>query len=201
MSKTVKNRRWNAEEFCQQIREDQKADLIQGAIYMASPENTDSNDLVGWVYAILRPFVRVRQLGRVFITRVAFRLDDENAPEPDLAFVRTDRLGLVERGRVMGPPDLAMEFVSPDSIERDYETKRALYQRHRVGEYWIIDEIDQKVILLRLNPRGVYREVRPRAGRLHSQVIPGFWLHPDWLWQDPLPLEPDILQQLLGQES
>jgi Uma2 family endonuclease len=200
MNKVARDLRWTFEEFCERIREDQKADLIQGAIYIASPENTDSNDLISWVIAFLRPFVRINKLGRIFFSRVAFRLDNDNAPEPDLAFVKTERLSLVERGRVMGPPDLAMEFVSPDSIERDYETKRALYQQFKVEEYWIIDEMEQRVTLLRLNRQGIYREIRPRGGELHSQVVPGFWLRLEWLWQDPLPLETEILQQLLGQD-
>ena len=29
------------------VHEDEKADLIDGVIYMASPENTDANDLFG----------------------------------------------------------------------------------------------------------------------------------------------------------
>ena len=43
-----------------------------------------------------------------------------------------------------------MEIVSPESIERDYETKGELYQDAGVEEYWIVDEVEQKVTLLRL---------------------------------------------------
>ncbi len=29
-----------------------------------------------------------------------------------------------------------------------------------------------------------------------SQVVEGFWLKVDWLWQEPLPLELDVLREL-----
>src|SRR5262245_60441127 len=109
------------DDFCQLVREDQKADLIDGVIYMASPENIDANDLQGWLVAVLRPYVRRRKLGRIYSSRVAVRLSDKNAPEPDLVFVRTEHVDRLRRGGVFGACDLAVEIVSPESVERDYE--------------------------------------------------------------------------------
>src|SRR5205809_264417 len=83
-------------------------------------------------------------------------------------------------------------IVSPDSVERDYVLKRAKYEQARVREYWIIDEFEQKVILLRLGTDGKYRGIRARRGELRSQVLHGFWLRPEWLWQRPLPMKLDI---------
>jgi Uma2 family endonuclease len=187
------------DDFCALVCGKQKADLIDGVIYMASPENTEAHDLFGWLYVILRLYVRRRRLGRIFGSRVACRLDDVNAPEPDLLFVASKNLGRVKRGAVEGSPDLAIEIVSPESVERDYDKKRRQYQRFKIPEYWIIDEDERKVTLLRLDARGKYREVAPRKGIFHSQVIDGFWLDPNWLWQDPFPDELDTLKQLLGQ--
>jgi Uma2 family endonuclease len=185
------------DDFCARVRDDQKADLIDGVIYMASPENVDANDLAGWLYAVMRIYAGKRKLGRVFISRVACRLDDKNAPEPDVFFVSAKHLGRIRRGGVDGPADLAIEVVSPESVERDYFKKRRQYQRFQIPEYWIVDEEEQKVTLLRLNAKGRYREVPARKGVYHSQVLEGFWLDPRWLWQDPRPDELDILQQLL----
>jgi hypothetical protein len=33
---------------------------------------------------------------------------------------------------------------------------------------------------------------------LRSQVLPGFWLRPEWLWQDPRPEEIVFLAAILG---
>src|SRR6185312_14212047 len=126
------------------------------------------NDLVGWFYTLMRVFARRKHLGKVFVSRVAFRLADKHGPEPDIAFVRGDHLDRVQRGYVAGPADLAVEVVSPDSVERDYYLKRELYEEYGIPEYWIIDEMDQSVTLLRLK-QGKYREVRPKKGELHSE--------------------------------
>jgi Uma2 family endonuclease len=186
-------------DFCAIVQDDQKADLIDGVIYMASPENLEANDLFGWLFTVVRVYVRRKNLGKVYGSRVACRLDDANAPEPDILFVAEKNRGRLHRGGVEGPPDLAIEIVSPESVERDYKKKRRQSQRFKIPEYWIIDEHEQQVTLLRLDARGKYREVDPRKGTFHSQMIEGFWLDPKWLWQDPFPDELEILKQLLAE--
>jgi Uma2 family endonuclease len=185
------------EDFCALVREDQKADLINGVIYMASPENTDANELYGWLFILMNLYARRKKLGKVYGSRVALRLADKHGPEPDIAFVLTEHLHRVKRGGVDGPADLAVEIVSPDSVERDYYLKRELYEQYRIPEYWIIDEMDQTVTLLRLKG-GKYREVRPKKGMYHSEVLEGFWLRPEWLWQEPRPDEVTTLEEILA---
>jgi Uma2 family endonuclease len=197
MSATSKTSFITFEDFRLMTSDGQKADLIDGVIYMASPDNTDANKLNVWLCTLMSIFARQRDLGQVFVTRVAFRLDDKNAPEPDIAFVRKDRLHLVKRGWVDGAPDLAAEIVSPDSVERDYGNKRDRYERSGVEEYWIVDELEERVTVLRLEENGRYREVRPEKGVLHSQALPGFCLRPEWCWQDPLPKELELLGEML----
>ena len=186
------------EDFRALVPDRQKADLIDGVIYMASPDHTDANDLFVWMISLIHSYVESKQLGRVFGSRVACRLDDSNGPEPDILFIRNEHTDRIHRGSVEGPPDLAIEIVSPESVERDYEKKRKQYQRAGIPEYWIIDEEEKTVLLLRLDARGRYREVRSRRGMLHSDALPGFWLDPKWLWQRPRPIALAILQQLLA---
>lgn len=185
-------------EFYEMVREDQKADLIDGVIHMASPESLEGNDLVGWVLVVLRLFVRQRNLGQVYFERVAFRLAEHQSPEPDIAFVRRDRLHLARYGFFDGPPDVAFEFVSPESVQRDYEVKRRKYEEAKVSEYWIIDEHMQTVQLLHAGTEGVYTETAPVDGRFESRAILGFYLRPEWLWQSPMPDEMQILLDMLA---
>jgi Uma2 family endonuclease len=186
------------DDFCALVRDDQKADLIDGVIYMASPaESIDENELLCWLLTVIRLYAREKSLGEVFTLRVACRLDDKNAPEPDILFVSTQHRGRIRHDCINGPPDLALEIVSPDSVERDYFKKRSQYQRFKFPEYWIVDEYEQKVTPLRLDAKGKYRQIRARKEVFHSQVLDGFWLDPRWLWQDPRPDELEILRQLL----
>jgi Uma2 family endonuclease len=193
--------RLSFDDFCKLIRDGQKADLINGAIYMSSPDNTDANRISGWLFTVMKLLALRQDAGEVFVSRVAFRLDEENGPEPDIAFVRKDQLHRVERGFVQGPPDLAVEIVSPESIERDYEAKRQQYETAGVTEYWILDEVQQKVTVLRLGRDRKYHEVRRAKGWLVSQVFPKFRILPEWLWQRPEPDPGEIVSQLLAPES
>ncbi len=185
------------DEFCLRVQDGQKADLIDGVIYMASPDNTDAGDLFVWLIRILADFCDERDLGKVLGSRIAFKLDDRNSPEPDIAIVLKENLNRVERGHVEGAADLAIEIVSPSSVERDYDTKRALYEKFQFPEYWIIDEELEKVTLLRLGPKG-YREVKLRKGVLVSQILPGFWFRPEWVWTQPRPRKTDVLAEILA---
>ena len=186
------------EDFCFLVKDGQKADLIDGVIYMASPDNTEAFRLSKWLLMLLDDFALERDLGEVFGFRVAFRLDEANAPEPDIGFVCKARLVRVKQGFFDGPPDAAFEIVSPESVERDYQKKRRQYEKFGVHEYWIVDEMEETLTLLRLNRKGKYQEVRPKDGVYRSDVIEGFRLDPAWLWQMPRPRRPTILAELLA---
>ncbi|MFN4258706.1 MAG: Uma2 family endonuclease [Gemmataceae bacterium] len=165
---------------------------------MASSENWDANQLLFWLSGLMFDFAEATNAGEVFGSRVALRLDDRNGPEPDVGFLRQEHNQRIQPGFISGPADLVIEIVSPDSVERDYVQKRQQYQDAGIPEYWIIDPLAEKVTLLRLGSTGKYREAKPRKEELHSQVLPGFWLRPDWLWQRPRPKKAEVLEQLLA---
>jgi len=70
--------------------------------------------------------------------------------EPDLVFLRPDRLKTL-KGQPMGA-DLVLEVVSEgeENRQRDYVEKRREYAEAGVGEYWIVDPQERKVIVLSL---------------------------------------------------
>ena len=186
-------------DFLELIREDQKADLLDGVIYLASPENADHNDLLRWLTVVLDLFIEERRLGRLTINKVAYRLSDRTAPEPDLAFVAANRLDRIKPGYVDGPPDLAVEIVSPDSVDRDYEEKRRRYEAAGVLEYWIIDPLESTATFL-VREGDAFVEQVSSEHVYQSRVLEGFELDTRWLWQRPLPATMPIVRRLLGEE-
>ncbi len=183
-------------DFLELIQEDQKADLIDGVIYVAPPESIDHNDMVFWLGTVLGLFIEERRLGHMTINKVAYRLSAKTAPEPDLAFVCTQRLGILKSGYVDGAPDLAIEFVSPDSVERDYHDKRRLYEAAGVAEYWIIDADETRATFLVRGPSG-FVEAALDETIFRSGAIPGFTIDTPLLWQRPLPATLPIVQAML----
>src|SRR5437899_139118 len=138
-------------EFYRLVPDGQKADLLDGVIYMASPDNDRSNDLNSFLDGLVRMYNDAERLGgRVFINRFAFRLTRYRAPEPDVGYVRKARLHLITRREMRGSPDVAVEVVSRDSRSRDYGLKKRIYEKAGVREYWIIDPIKKRAEFHRL---------------------------------------------------
>jgi Uma2 family endonuclease len=199
MSTAAKYQLYTFEEFCDLIPEGQKADLIDGVVYMASPDNIEHYSIYHWLSRLIADYLEeARIVGEIFGSRIAFRLGLTGGPEPDLGYVDGTRLHLVLKTYVDGPPDLAIEIVSPDSIERDYEKKRKQYEQAGVKAYWIIDPMKKKMTCFALNAQGKFKKVRPVGGRIHTDVIPGFWVRPTWFWQSPLPKKKDVLAEILS---
>ncbi len=115
---------------------------------------------------------------------------------PDLLFVARRRAALIRRMALDGPPDLAVEIVSPDSVERDWVTKRAEYERGGVREYWIVDPQHERFAAYALHGK-TYRAIRPDDdGRVRSRVLKGLHIRPEWLWRSPLPKVAAVLREL-----
>jgi Uma2 family endonuclease len=185
--------------FCAIIPDGQKADLLDGVIYVASPDSSSANVLASKLIGLIQMYDGARKLGgRVYGRRFAFQLSEIDAPEPDVAYVTRQRLDLVEDGRMDGGPDVAIEIVTRDSHHRDYVLKRRKYEEAGVSEYWIIDSVERTAQFLRLGGDRRYHAVRLENKRIfRSRVIEGFWLDVEWLTTGEF--EPyDCLQQLLA---
>ncbi len=69
----------------------------------------------------------------------------EEGVQPDLIFVRRDRLDIIGEDWIRGAPDLVVEILSPSTGSRDRGIKLKLYRRQGVGEYWIVDPDERAV--------------------------------------------------------
>jgi len=189
------------EDFYAFVSDGQKADLIDGVIYMASPDSRRANKLTLFLAGLFQGFVEARGIGGdVLGSRFAFRLSEFSAPEPDVAYVGPERVGLIGEGGMRGGPDIAVEIVSRESRHRDYDLKRQLYEEAGVSEYWIIDPIQKRVEFLLLE-QGRYQLAPLEQNRLfRSRALPGFWIDVDWLLADRLPPATRCLREILDAE-
>ncbi|MDR1576303.1 MAG: Uma2 family endonuclease [Treponema sp.] len=70
---------------------------------------------------------------------------DDTVVQPDLLVVcDRDRLG---KGSVNGPPDLAIEIVSPSNSHRELFAKLQIYLEAGVREYWVIEPEERRVMV------------------------------------------------------
>lgn len=186
------------DEFLDWCDEDTWAEWVNGEVQMVTPAGDEHQDLADFLTTILRQYVRQKKLG--WIRSAPFLMRLSNVPsgrEPDILFVREEHRDRVKRTYLDGPADLVIEIVSPESIARDRGDKFVEYEQAGVVEYWLLDPTRERAECYRLDARGMYRLIDPDANGIYrSQVVDGFWLRVEWLWQDPLPMEEDVLREI-----
>ena len=180
-----------------------KGDLIDGHAIIDRSTSVLHERLFGLLFFVLKGYTQEKGLGEVFGSRTTMRVDDENGYEPDVLFIRADRLDILDVKDARAPVDLAVEIVSPSSGKRDRETKFAGYERVGVPEYWLVDPVRREAAFYRLDgepyrPGGAYRAVPLAGGVFESAAVAGFRLDPQALFQDPLPSALGLLNGLLG---
>jgi Uma2 family endonuclease len=186
------------EDFFVLVPDGQKADLIDGAIYMASPDSTRNDQIGGFIRFLVQGYAEVKKLGMVFGSRFTFELSDIRAPEPDVAFVKNQRLHLLKKNKMVGGPDVAVEIVSPDSRHRDYFEKRLLYETAGVLEYWIIDPLQHRAEFHRLEEAAFRLAALEENSIFRSQALEGFWIDVEWLFAEELPSAFESLRKILS---
>ena len=150
-------------------------EYVNGEIIMAPAPAVLHQMLIGDIYIRLREFVVGKQLGECFIAPLDVVLPTGDVVQPDVFFLPAGEAGEVRGAkRVRGVPPLVVEILSPGSVKHDTLTKRALYERNGVAEYWIVDPDTRTLAQLTL--RGGHYAVAELGGAdtLRSEALPGF---------------------------
>jgi Uma2 family endonuclease len=162
------------EQFLELLEQDdyKNAELIDGRVVVVTPSWLHQR-IVMTLSALIWNWIRagtsrgeVTQNPRVQITHNRGYL-------PDVAWYRGDRVH-VDATAPEGPPDLAVEVLSPSTRSFDLVRKRADYARIGVHELWLIDPEEPAVIVLRREgAEFVVVDDLERDGVLTSPLLPG----------------------------
>ena len=195
--------RMSYEEFLAFGEDTTHAEWVDGEVIVFMPPTRLHQTVQGLLFTLLRIYAEEFDLGTVLQAPFEVRLP-RSAREPDILFVARRHLDRLSEARLTGPPDLAIEVISPDSVTRDRREKLAEYATVGIPEYWLFDARPgrHRHTFYRRTDRGTYAAVPlDDQGRYHALTLPGFWLRPAWLWQVPQPnalaclleIAPDIL--------
>ncbi|HVA45567.1 MAG TPA: Uma2 family endonuclease [Pirellulales bacterium] len=186
------------EEFVAWCDEDTRAEWVDGEVVVMSPANLVHCKLNRFLLSVLGDFVDARSLGEVVGTEFSVRLNSKRRRLPDVLFVANERLGNLSNTHFEGPPSLIIEIVSEDSVDRDWRDKYLEYQASGMDEYWIVDPLYRRIQAYSLGAEKVYRGIAAVDGKIASTVVPGFYLRPEWLWQQPRSHVSAVLAEFLG---
>jgi Uma2 family endonuclease len=121
-------------------------EIVGGELFVTPAPRARHQEVVVNLTRVLANLAWERGHGKVFTGPITVHLHDELVVEPDVIFVRADRLGIVDpEGGVEGPPDLVIEVLSPSNRAYDRNLKRKHYLDNGVPELWIVDADESTV--------------------------------------------------------
>ena len=161
--------------------EDKRYELLDGDLLATPTPNLKHQEVQFELGIQLGRFVKERALGEFFFAPCDVVLSDHDVVQPDLLFVSRERAHLLSGGdAVRGAPDLVVEILSPATAGRDRGYKHALYARHGVAEYWLVDPADETIAIHRLRDGAlVVAHTFGRGQTLRSPLLAGFALDVD----------------------
>ncbi len=182
-----KHRRWTYADLEAMPETTQRIEIIDGDLIMSpSPHAARHQTTVGNIFTLLRAWVRPRKLGRVFIAPADVVLTERRVVQPDVFFVRADRLGIVDAA-VRGIPDLVVEVLSPGNARLDRTVKFRLYEDEGVPECWIVEPRTRTVEVFTLTPDGYRKAATAKPGETFSSpLLAGLSVSVDDVFDDML---------------
>jgi Uma2 family endonuclease len=125
-----------------------RCELVCGDLVMMSPAGFEHGRIVIGVSAPLANYVKKRGLGVVTGAETGFHIarDPDTVRAPDVGFVRAQRVpaGTIS-GFFDGPPDLAVEVLSPDDRPRKVAAKVQDWLTAGCRAVWVVDPAEQIV--------------------------------------------------------
>jgi len=140
------HRRWTEAEFYaarDAAPPGERWELVDGeALVTPSPHWTHQRIVVR-LTVLIDAYVRAHSLGELFASPLDVKLEPGLVLQPDVLVVPSGELR--RRSDVVRHLLLAAEVVSPSSARFDRVKKRPHYQRHRVSEYWVVDDTSRTI--------------------------------------------------------
>ena len=163
-----------AEEL-QRMGSDFRYELVEGRLVPMSPIAPLHGTVVAAFIALLRPHVKKHGLGALG-PEIGFTLtrNPDTVLAPDVGFIRRERIPTTgfAPGFWQGPPDLAVEVLSPDDRASQIRTKVDKYLKAGVLAVVVVDPREQKVSVHRRLAAPVTCSVDDTLDL--DDVVPGF---------------------------
>ncbi len=165
--------RMTAAEYFELPPQKQPTELINGELIVnPAPVPRHQNVMLNTAFVLkdLLPTIR----GKVFAAPLEIYLDNGVIPQPDVMWLAPNSKCIIDEKRLVGPPDLVVEIFSPGSVLYDRSDKFDIYERYGVGEYWMIDPIEEYVeVYTRKDNHFVRQGIYGSGKQFNSPILNG----------------------------
>ena len=145
-------------------------EVIENTIYMSPAPDFFHQKLSGELYSSILNQIKKINAGECVAAPMDVFFDASNAYQPDILFIAKENLGIIKDGKIRGTPDMIIEILSPGSVKNDKITKRNVYERNGVKEYFIVDPKTKEVITYYLK-NNKFEKQAGKKGKVKSHLL------------------------------
>jgi len=161
-------------------------EIIDGEHYVNASPVTKHQRVSYRLILAIGNYLEEHPLGELFHAPFDVVFSRYDVVEPDLIFISNERRAILTTKNIQGSPDLLIEILSESNRKYDEVTKRALYERTGVPEFWIIDPSRDTVRIFRRNTEGRYERAADlsRSDVLTTPFLPTLEIRLDRIFAD-----------------
>ena len=176
LQQIIKVERQRREQFYRDF-EGRRGEFINGQVFVSPAARLCELDAIACTRRLLYHFVHQRELGELYGGKCLIHCQ-RNDYEPAVCFFnRVKAAAFTPDLLLFPPPDLAVEVLSPATVDHIRKLKFQDYAYHGVGEYWIVDADAQTVEQYILPPSRKSYELKAHlmtSEQLVSSTLPDF---------------------------
>jgi len=128
-------------------------ELVRGELRKMTPAGWKHGTIAGQLHALLGQHVLPAKAGRILGAEAGFLLarDPDTVRAPDIAFIRNDHLPATPPKEAFwpGPPDLAVEVVSPGDTFQEIDDKVRAWLDAGAMMVWVVNPCGRTVTVYR----------------------------------------------------
>lgn len=120
-------------------------EIIEGKLFMTLSPKTIHQRISQRISNKLYNFIEEKERGDVLSAPIDVVLSMTDIVQPDIIFIASRRSRIITENNIVEAPDWVAEITSESTKIRDQTTKKALYEKYGVKEYWIVYPDKEKV--------------------------------------------------------
>lgn len=171
--KIDRTKEWTVDDYLLLGEMNTPCQLINGELIMSPSPTPYHQTILSNLNDLLKAEAK-KTRGVVFFAPMDLHVDRKNVFQPDLIYISEEKKHIITHRAIEGVPDLVVEIISPSNIFSDRYTKKKVYQKIGIREYWIVDPANRtlEIFLAGQQDPDVPHLYVVDEGQVTSTVIP-----------------------------
>ena len=140
---------WTADDLDLLPDDGNRYEVVEGELFVTPAPSRAHQAVSDEFHSRLREFVNSERIGRAFYAPGDVHFNRTNRAQPDIFVEPRTAAPQPKEWRDAPKPILVVEILSDSTAQRDLGSKRELYRRAGIAEYWIVDYQKRSVRVVR----------------------------------------------------